>query len=61
MRPDQAYVTTNNGRWWIVAGTPSGLNVRLLISYDSRVLAEQAMKTFGYRTMVAVPDGSNDA
>ena len=46
--PNTAYAMLSMTKWWIVITTPSGAQVRLFQSYESRASAEHAITTMGY-------------
>ena len=62
-----AYPILSMRRWWVVLTTPSGLDVRLHTSYDSRAAAEHAILTYGFvvrlrpvATMITKGEHHND-
>lgn len=64
--PNTAYAMLSTAKWWIVVTTPSGAQVRLHQSYESRASAEHAIATMGYVqrlrpvTTIMVPPACND-
>jgi hypothetical protein len=55
-----AYTREFNGKHWIFIRTPAGDVVRLHLSYDSKVMAEQAIAIYGYRLLSNTELPSND-